>query len=62
MPVGVALVGAECTVGKARVTPIHLLREGRLQSRPARGVRGVIVVLHSEEVRGQDEAVPRVLR
>ena len=62
MPVGIAgLVGRKGTVRKTGVDSIHLLGEGRLQPRPAWGIRGTIVMLHTEKMRGQ-EAVPRTLR
>lgn len=63
VPVGIAagLVCVERAVRKASVS-IHLLLEALLETRSARGVGGAVVVLHSEEVRGQDEIVPRVLR
>jgi len=69
VPVGIAcLVRVEGSVGEARISPVHvlvvllllLLLLLLLMTGSARSVRGAVVVLHSEEVRGQ-EVVPRVL-
>ena len=63
MPVSIAgLVRVEGSVGEASVASVHLLLEAVLETGSARGGRGAIVVVHSGEVRGQDEVVPRVLR
>lgn len=56
------LVRSEGAVREAVVTAVHLPVEARLETRTAGGVRGAVVLLHTEEVRRQTEAVPRVLR
>lgn len=66
MPVGVSwLVCGKGTVREAMVTivhlSIHLPVKARLQTRSAGSRRCAVVLLHSEEVRRQAEAVPRVL-
>ena len=62
MPVTVTrLVRREGAVGEAMVSSVHLAMEARLQAGTAGGVRGTVVLLHTEKVRGQTEAVPRVL-
>jgi hypothetical protein len=63
MPVGVAgLVGVKRSVRKPSVSTIQVLVEARLETRAAGGVRRGIVVLHVEQMRGQNKTVPHVLR
>ncbi|KAA8617544.1 RNA-binding protein [Pyrenophora tritici-repentis] len=63
VPVAVAgLVRSKGTVGEAMVTAVHLPVEARLEARAAGGIVGAILLLHCEKMRGQAEAVPRVLR
>jgi len=57
------LVGRKGAVGKAVVaTAVHLPVEARLETGPARSVGGALVLLHTEKMRGQTEAVPRAVR
>lgn len=57
------LVGMEGPVRESSVTTVHrLLAEVRLQSRSTGSIWRGIVMLHTEQVRGQDKAVPRALR
>jgi hypothetical protein len=63
MPVAIArLVRRESAVGKAVVTAVHRALEARLEAGSAGSIRSTVVLLHTEKVRGQTEAVPRVLR
>jgi hypothetical protein len=55
------LVCSECAVREAVVTAIDLPLEARLESGPAGGRRDGVVLLHTEHMRRQAEAVPRVL-
>jgi hypothetical protein len=57
------LVGRKGAVGKAVVaTAVHLPVEARLETGPARSVGGALVLLHTEKMRRQTEAVPRAVR
>lgn len=63
VPVTVAgLVGSKGTMGKAVMASIDLPGETSLKTGTAGRGRGTVVLLHIEKVRGQAEAVPRVLR
>lgn len=63
VPVGIAwLVRSECAVREPVVTTVDLPLEARLETRPAWGVLGGFVLLHAEKMRGQAQAVPRILR
>lgn len=61
MPVGVAwLIRGEGAVRETVVSSIDLPLEAGVETRSARGTL-VTVVLHTEHMRRQTEAVPRVL-
>jgi hypothetical protein len=64
VPVAIAgLVRREGAVRKAVMTAaVHLPVEARLETGSAGSVRGALVLLHTEKMRGQTEAVPRALR
>jgi hypothetical protein len=62
--VGIArawLICGECAVREAVVATVDLPLEARLETRPAGGILSGLV-LHAEKMRGQAQAVPRVLR